>query len=470
MAKQNQYSYKASSPPLRQLVLIMCALALGGCSTLSRDQSRAQASLPAVVYDQWQESALLSSSLMTELLELVDNAQLKALVKETLAANSDLRQTALRLQQQNLVTGQTRASRLPTLDVGLGSQRAKETSPEQIANSHSLSLNLGWEIDVWGRLADLEDAAQATLAAQNLDYQTARHSLAARTIQSWIGLTGREQIIGVEKLWLASLESTEAIIRERYQHGLTSSNTLADLEAARTQTALVKVRLSESQQQQRSAYRQLAVLQGKVGVITVDLPTGLPTVANPPLQLPAEVIARRPDIQSAFNNIVATDADARASHKKLLPSFVLSASLSQDRPHLGDLLSGSAAWNLLGQMTAPLFNGGRLRADAEIADLEVELRYLAYQQTLVNALNEVEEALSLEASLAEQQNELAKALTHSEASLVHFQERYRDGLTNILDLLASQQTVFDIRIQYLQTHQARLTNRITLALALGMGV
>ena len=119
---------------------------------------------------------------------------------------------------------------------------------------------------------------------------------------------------------------------------------------------------------------------------------------------------------------------------------------------------------------SPLFNAGKLKTEAQIADLETELQYLKYQQTLLNALNEVETALGQEASLAEQQTQLAHALRHSDASLQHYQARYREGLNDIIDLLNAQQSRFNTRIQLLQTQQARLNNRIILALALGMGV
>ncbi|WP_315984081.1 TolC family protein [Aliamphritea spongicola] len=166
----------------------------------------------------------------------------------------------------------------------------------------------------------------------------------------------------------------------------------------------------------------------------------------------------------------AADAQASATHKQLLPSFNLTASLSNSAGNLGDLLSGSTAWSLLGQLTAPLFNAGRLKADAEIADLQAERSYLSYQQALLNAVNEVETALGQETSLAEQQTQLQAAVKHSEASLEHYQARYRNGLNDVLDLLTAQQNAFNNRIRLLEIQQARLTNRITLGLALGMGV
>ncbi|WP_155160348.1 TolC family protein [Sansalvadorimonas verongulae] len=102
--------------------------------------------------------------------------------------------------------------------------------------------------------------------------------------------------------------------------------------------------------------------------------------------------------------------------------------------------------------------------------MQAEQSYLAYKDVVLTALNEVETSLGSEATLAEQQTFLRTALTHSENSLNYYQGLYRDGVGEILDLLNAQQRVYDARIQLLQTQQARLTNRITLSLALGKGV
>ncbi|WP_228050984.1 efflux transporter outer membrane subunit [Pontibacterium sinense] len=458
------------NPRLSRITLVtLMVLALSACSGLTSHPDRVNRHAQTVALPtSWQETLPQNPVLLSDqLLDLIDNPQLTRLVQQTLAANYDLRQTALRLREQQLLARQTDAARKPELNLNLNSQRVKDSI---ITNTQTLSLDLSWEVDVWGRLADQSRAAEATTQARVLDYQAARNSLAARTIQRWIDISLREQVIRAEQQWLQSLQSTEEVITERYRSGLSGSNGLADLEAARTATARIRASLAAREQVQRNAYRQLAALQGIAGQIDLPNPQLRPDIENPPLRLPAEMIAHRPDLQSAYQQILAADAQAAVAQKQLLPSFSLSASLSQTRPDLNDLLSGSNAWSLLGRLTAPLFNAGRLKAGAEIAGLQAERSYLAYQQTLLNALNEVEASLGQEAALAQQQLHLKAALQHSEASLAHYQARYRDGLNTILDLLNAKQSAFDARIQLLQTQQARLTNRITLGLALGMGV
>lgn len=448
------------------LALLMATLA--ACSSLMHSSDKTETQATLLIPETWQAPVPFNQTTLTDqLLDLINDPTVTQLVQHTLTANYDLRQTALRLREQKLLQHQTDANRAPELNLNLSSQRAKSST---LSNSHTLSLDLSWELDAWGRLADQRRAANANSRSAELDYQAAANSLAARTIQRWIDITLRAEIIRAEQLWLQSLEDTEAVITERYRHGLSGNNALADLETARAATARIRASLSARQQTQREAYRQLATLQGLGSVTVLPQPANIPNIGTPPPQLPAQVLANRPDLQSAYQQIVAANAQTAVAHKALLPSFTLDASLSQTRPALGDLLSGSTAWNLLGQLTAPLFNAGRLKADAEIAELQAERSYLVYQQALIDALNEVENALGQEASLAAQQTQLQAAMHHSEASLAHYEARYRDGLNDILDLLNAKRSAFDARIQLLQTQQARLTNRITLGLALGMGV
>lgn len=433
-----------------------------GCSSTSLPQtksSQVQATSSVVT------PVITPTRLSDELLTLFPQPALRTLVQQTLTQNYDLRQTALRLQEQGVLTKQAQAQRVPTLNADVSSQRNRDTVS---TSQHSLGMNINWELDVWRRLADSVRVSQSQERAQQWQYQAAKNSLAARVMQRWIDISLRQQMLKAERDWVASLQQTEAVIVERYRDGV---GALADLETARAATARTRASLSAREQTQRDAYRQLALWQGKT-VQVAQLPSidTVLTVRKPPSQIAAATVAKRPDVQAAYQHIVAAHAQAAVAHKQLLPSFSLSSTLSQARPQLGDLLSGSVAWNVLGRLTAPLFDGGRLKAGAKLADLQAEGSYLAYQQTLLNALHEVDAALGQEASLAEQQQHLQTALQHAQASLKHYQGRYREGLGDILELLNAQQSLFSARIQLLQLQQARLSNRISLGLALGMGV
>lgn len=134
------------------------------------------------------------------------------------------------------------------------------------------------------------------------------------------------------------------------------------------------------------------------------------------------------------------------------------------------MLLSDPVWTLLGQLTAPLFQGGKLRAAAEIAELETAQSYEAYRETLLEAISEVENALSLEQSISHRENHIRTALASARNSLERYQESYRAGLVDILDLLSVQEKTFDLELQHDNLIFERLTNRIDLGLALGLGV
>ena len=127
-------------------------------------------------------------------------------------------------------------------------------------------------------------------------------------------------------------------------------------------------------------------------------------------------------------------------------------------------------WSLLGQLTAPLFQGGELRAATEIAELNTAYSYQSYRETLLTAINEIEQTLSLETTLDIQQQHIRQALKNSQNSLEQYQRSYRNGLVDILDLLAVQQQTYDLEAQLDDLIYQQLSNRINLGLALGLGV
>uniref|UniRef100_UPI0030EB3A7D TolC family protein n=1 Tax=Paraglaciecola polaris TaxID=222814 RepID=UPI0030EB3A7D len=158
------------------------------------------------------------------------------------------------------------------------------------------------------------------------------------------------------------------------------------------------------------------------------------------------------------------------SYKALLPSITLSASLSDLAKTPSQALLTSPVWSLLGNLSAPLFQGGALRAQVDIAKLNAEQAFWNYQDILLTAVNEVEDTLGQEQSLNTQQEQLKLALQSAQRSFSNYQSKYQQGLVDILDLLTVQQTVYDLQAQLTQLHYTLQTNRIDLGLALGLGV
>ncbi|RWX54534.1 TolC family protein [Photobacterium chitinilyticum] len=446
-------------------VLLSLLVLLSGCSAINSHQvfSERKSEVPIPTY--WQSAdTYVNSEFSNQLLALVEQESAAQLVEQTLAANYDLRRTAIRLEEARLLQYQAGINDRPTVNAKFEGQRSKQG---QITSQQTLSLDMSWELDVWGRLADANSAAVANKQASELDYQSARNSLAARVIQAWLDISYRAKIIEVEKQWIANLISTEEIIKEQVIDGTKEQ---ADLDAARAATAKVRATLESRVHSQSRALRSLNVLRGQTGTDIDGVTADLPQISAPPIQLSGDMIGSRPDLIAAYQRIVAADKNTAVAYKELLPKFMLTASISRSGTSMNQLLENSSVWNLVGGITAPLFDRGRLKSNAAIAELKAESSYLAYQNSLLTAITEVENAMDNEASLLRQQEYLQQALDFSQSSMRNYQVRYQDGVSGILSLLAAKQAAFQAHIQLLETEQARFSNRITLGLAVGMGV
>jgi len=444
-------------PSIPSALILLCAL-LAGCATTSPPTRQAPA-LP----ENWQQPVEAGAALSTRFQAVLRSESLNQLIDQVLQHNLELQQNTLLVAEQQLRLAQRQGAEKPQLDLSLSSQRNGGTT---VSNSHNLNLQLSWELDLWQRLADRSNVAQHDLQAQRHQLQAAQNSLAARTASLWLDMAYAEQILATEQARIATLENSLAAIRERFSGG---QGQLADLDAAASaRSAAIAVRL-QLQQQQAERQRQLNLLLGDSGQVA-ELPHTLPQIAAVPVSLPAVVVAQRPDIRTALEQLYSADRQALALAKDLYPRFSFSASAGYGSEQLDQLLSGSPLWQLLLNMTAPVFDSGRLETEAEIGRSAARRAWLNYRNTLLTALTEVEDSLQREQNLMQQIEQQSKALAHAENSLAYYRDRYMAGDADILDLLSAQRSLFDSRVNLLEARRQHQNNRITLALALGMGV
>ncbi|MFA0159533.1 TolC family protein [Vibrio sp. 10N.261.46.A3] len=450
--------------PLTTLFLLGSLTSLTGCASSS---PAPQASLDNTIEipEQWGSTQrYVNTTMSTQLLSLFNNQALDELVKEALSNNHDLHKTALRLQQAELLAKQSDQYLQPTLSTGFQASRQKTN---QIENNHKLSLDLSWEFDVWGRLADAASAANAKQQATQLDYVYAQNSLAARVIEAWLDIAYRARVIRVEQHWLQSLSNTEDIVLEQVLDGFKEQ---ADLDTARAATSRVRASLAAKEQDQLIAIRGLNTLRGKSDAQLNQTIFTIPEVEAPPLRLPGEMIGSRPDLLAAYQQVLAADKSAAMAYKDLLPKFTFSASVYRSGTSPSQLIDNPSLWNLIGGISAPIFDQSSLQTQAKIAQLQAEESFVDYQKKLLIAISEVGNALDKEFYLKQQEQHYRDAFTFSKASMKNYQNLYQEGASDVLALLIAQQSIYQSKIQLLDTQRTRLSNRITLGLALGMGV
>lgn len=448
--------------PSYLLLSIFLVLAmLSGCTSIGdkKDYSSQASHIPMTVPN-WSSDELNGSA--TRLTELIASQELQSLVSEALNNNPGLQQTLLALKQSQLQLRQNRSDRYPELESGFSVSNSEDSKSQ-----YTGSLTLKWQLDLWQQIEDGINATEQSLFQQHAIYQAARDTLASETMSSWLNLVSQKRSLAIEQQRLSIFERNEEVILQRYQRGL---GTLDDLDSARSSTLGTRASVREMEQSIREGERALNSLLGRVTDDPYQVPDEYPKVEKPLTELPEQTLARRPDLQAAWHAIVAAEKDASFAYKNLLPRIDVQAALEDIAVSPGDALLTDPVWSLLGQLTAPLFQGGKLRSAAEIASLESAIQYHNYRETLLTAVEEVRNALARENALAERQSYIQQALEKQRLTLTRYQYKYQSGKATILELLDMQRQTYDLEEQLEKLIFNRLDNRITLALALGLGV
>ena len=426
---------------------------------------------------------LNSDTTLTDVIDIKELPHLAGYIDEALSSNASLQQSLITLRKAQVAIDSAKADRNLNVDASFSASKSEttnssastssytnsSTSSNSSSPSYSASMNVSWELDPWQKISDGISAANLDAASARASYQSARDSLVANVVRSYIDVLTQQQLLNIEQSRLTVLENNEAVILKRYSTGLGS---LDDLDTARTSSANTRATIAQYENALLTAKRTLAVLLGRQNQSLNELNTqvSFPDVLLPLTTLPKQDLARRPDLQAAFYALKATEFEVDVAYKALLPSISLSASLSDNASTPSQALFTNPLWSLLGQMTAPLFQGGALRAQIEDAKLTSANAWWQYRETLLTAVQETQNALDSETALSARISHTNVALANAERSVSTIEGQYRQGLADILDLLSVYDTRFNLQAQAVELHAQKLQNRIDLGLALGLGV
>jgi len=405
------------------------------------------------------------------LVDFNDNT-LQSLVREAMAHNPDLRVTATRLKVAQAGERITGADRVPSLTATAAASRTKRntTSGFRITSNrttrYSPTLDLAWELDVWGRLADNQIAARLDAEEAAASLRAARLSLAANTAKSWFNLTEAELQLQLANQTYRSYTNNLAVLEDGLQRGLTKA---LDVRLMRTSVRNAENTVQLRLRERDGARRSLEVLLGRYPRSELALAGELPQLAAAvPAGLPAQLLERRPDIRAAQAKFLASHRRVASAKKDRLPQISLTSSTGTSTDELRDVLDvNNNIWNLAANLTKPIFDGGKIRAQIDRAKAQREEARYAYVQAALQAFAEVETALAAEKFLNGQATALAASVKESTEAEELAQEDYLAGLTDIVTVLESQRRVFDARRALLELQNLRLQNRIDLYLALG---
>lgn len=333
-------------------------------------------------------------------------------------------------------------------------------------NNYSLGAQISWELDIWGRLTDETRAAYKEAKASLAEFQGARLSIAGAVTQSWFGLIEARQQRELAERDVAARQSNLNVTERRYERGVASS---LDVRLSRSALGSSQANLAFRQRGEKEAARRLEVLLGRYPKAELEAAAALPEL--PPLAgagAPGEILARRPDLIAAEARMEANGLRARAARKALLPRLTLSSQIGTSGPELADLIDPERlAGNIAAGLFQPLFQGGRVRANAKRQRAVAEASLLSYAQTALEAYEEAENAIDAETFLAASESALKLAYEEAAAAEDLTERRYSSGTATIFDLLNAQTRRISSESSYILAQRQRVSNRVALYLAIG---
>jgi len=402
------------------------------------------------------------------------DAELDKLIDEAILQNSDLRIAAGRVDEARALVADAKGAQMPTVDARFAAQRQRNSSRTATAfsgipleyNDYRASLNVSWEVDVFGRLRSTASAAAADFQASEAARDGVRLALAAEVVKSYFSLRALDEQIAMTSRNINLREDALRLQRRRFEGGVISEYDLRQLEAEAASVRAQLPPLERSRDQEEAA---LTVLLGRSPKQIVEGGVGRTQIFDQALQtavlpagMPSELLLRRPDLVEAERRLAASNARIAAARAEMFPSISLTGLAGRESAALSDLFSGPAGiYYFVASISQPIFAGGRLQARTDAAKAREQQALAQYQKSIQNAFSEVRSALagqsrSRESFEAESAREQALAQSLRLARL-----RYQNGIASQLDVIDAERGLLaaqSARIEALRAHRAAIAD------------
>lgn len=334
---------------------------------------------------------------------------------------------------------------------------------------YGLSLQASWELDLWGRLRDLDKAAEQDYIAALADFRGARLSLAANTSKSWFDLIASRQLVELAETTLTSYQSNLNITERNYKAGDDTASAL-DVQFARNNVASAERALVRQRLVRDETARTLEVLLGRYPGAELKSGDQLPPLSTAiPAGLPSDLLWRRPDLVAAAADVQASARRASAARKDLLPAVTLTGRASTASTALTNMLVDPEfiVWGAAASLAQTVYRGGAPSAEVRRALASNEAALRRFASIALRAFREVESTLANERSLVEQEKFLEVELRQASLAEKQSAREYSEGIVGILEILEAQRRAVSARSSMINLRNQRLQNRVDLHLALG---
>lgn len=463
----------------KHLLALAAAALLGGCSLAPTYERPAT---PPVEADFTAHGALAPTGARTSAADIgwrdfFGDARLQRLVGLALENNRDLRVAILNIEAARAQYGITRADRLPTINGNATGSRSRTPSDlsitRQATTGGQFGVNLGvtaFELDLFGRVRNLSEAALASYLSTAEARASTQLSLVAQVANSYLNERAADEQLVIVGRTLKAREDSLGLIKLRYDNGAAS-----ELEFAQSNSLVQTARadLAAALRSRAQATNALVLLIGQP--MPADLPPPQPLsqqniLADVPVGLTSDLIERRPDIRAAEQTLRGSNASIGAARAAFFPRISLTGSLGTASSQLSGLFdNGSQAWSFAPQISLPIFDYGRNKANLTLAEVRNDISVAQYEKTIQTAFREVADTLDAKGTYDDQiaaQQELVKS---SQRSLDLSDLRYKNGVDSFLQLLDAQRTLFTAEQSLLQARLQRLNNLVQLYKSLGGG-
>lgn len=456
-------------------VAIGIAATLNGCMLLGPDYKRPEVALPASYPEAVADGETVSVPANWWL--LYKDPLLDHLVATGLAQNTDVKLAIARIEEAESLLRETAAATLfPQVDVDAFAGRSRTSSRAggvpasagTTSNNFQLAARTSFELDFWGRLRRLREAARAQYAVTRYARDVVSLTLAAGISQAYFNLRSLDaQIIVSQETLKAAAESAD-IARRRVDAGLVSELDLNQAEANRAQIA---AQIKELQRLRAATVHQLGVL---TGILDLQVAEGdvraLPVPPLPPPGLPSTLLERRPDVREAEAALAAATAQIGAARAAQFPTFSITGALGMQSAELSNLFSsGAGIWSIGLGLVGPIFDSGRSAARTDQAHARARQTAATYERTVQIAFREVADALSNVRLAADTETDLRNRVDQARNALRLATLRYDSGYSAYLEVLDAQRTLNEAQLALVRNRQSFLGFTVDLMNALGGG-
>lgn len=451
---------------MRKSILALGAcLLLAACAAPQVDATRAAPPLPAA----WRDGpATPADDISVDWWRAFGNTELDTLVTRARVQSLDIEAAAARVAKAEAAATAAGAALWPRVDARIDAERDGRLGGSADVSGRSIEagIDMRYDVDAWGRLRSARDGARRTAQASAFERDTVQLEVAATAADLWLQAVALTERVGIAALNVQSAERLLALVESRARAGAAMP-----LERAQQRGLLAAQRrgLASLQQQAGDVRTALNLLLGETAGVDIRTASldGLHAPAVGP-GLPATLLARRPDIAGAEARLAAADADVAVARAAMLPAITLGGGIGYESGRLRTLFD-NPLYSLTAGLAAPIFDAGRLAAEADQASARRRELLSDYHKTIVTAFGDVEVALNAQVGTDAQAEAQSEELRQARSAARLAESRYRAGAETLLTLLDAQRTLYAAQDAEVQAQLARLRARVALFKALGGG-